>query len=219
MGGKIWVESNDGQGARFHFTMILNSAEEALSASSVPNLVRDVLPSNRRCLVIEHSQIVREHLCRDIGAVGLQGNSVANFDEAQNYLRSNRYSVIIVDGSLPRSEEFIRSVGDSTPSSRVIVTSYLGAAANIEGANVVTSVIKPIRRWRLFKALEQALNRSPTVIMEDEPVATPVEDQRKALATLAYRHPLRILVATLINYTNYSLPRTIQLIPRLPYSI
>lgn len=194
MDGKIWVESQEGVGTKFHFTMILNSAEEKAPDSPVPNLVREVSPEDRECLVIEHSAIVRELLCRDIGAVGLQGNAVSNFAEALDCLKINRYSILIVDGSLPKSETFVQEIADTNPYARVIVASNLGYATDTEGANIVATLIKPIRRWRLIKALQQALNRTPSVPMNEIDYFTPRDDQRQALSTLAFRHPLRILV-------------------------
>lgn len=194
MDGKIWVESQEGVGTKFHFTMILNSAEEKAPDSPVPNLVRQVPPDDRQCLVIEHSDIVRELLCRDIGAVGLQGNAVSNLAQARDCLKINRYSIIIVDGSLSKSDAFVQEVADTNPYARVIVASNLGYAADTEGVNIVATLIKPIRRWRLIKALQQALNRTPSVPMNEIDYFTPRDDQRQALSTLAFRHPLRILV-------------------------
>lgn len=219
MGGKIWVESQEGEGTKFHFTMILNTAEDKPPGSPVPNLVGNVPPEDRHCLIIEHSPIVRTLLSRDIGAVGLQGNVAANFSEAQYCLRLQRYSIIIIDGSLPRSDAFVSELGESDPYARVIVTSNLGTVAVLEGANVIATLIRPIRRWRLVKALETALNRSPTITMDEIDFFTPKDDQRQALATLAFRHPLRILVSLLAGFTNNSLLRTIQSTLRLRCNI
>lgn len=214
MGGKIWVESREGEGTQFHFTMILNAAEDKPPGSPVPNLVGNVPPDDRHCLIIEHSPIVRALLSRDISTVGLQGNAVANFSEAQYCLRLQRYSVVIIDGSLPRSEAFVHELAESDPYARAIVTSNLGTVAILDGPNVIATLVRPIRRWRLVKALETALNRSPTITMDEIDFFTPKDDQRQALATLAFRHPLRILVCPLNGFTNDSLPRTIQSILR-----
>jgi len=196
MGGKIWVESEECKGTKFHFTMILNAAEEKQPESQVPNLVRDVRPKDRYCLVIEHSRIVREHICRDISAVGLQGNAVSDFNEARSCLHLNYFSVVIVDASIPKSESFIRELHESAPESRVIVTSNLGTIANFDTDNVITTLIKPIRRWRLFKALEMALSKSPSINMVDlELLPVNTDGRKQLLATLAYRNPLRILLA------------------------
>lgn len=193
MGGKIWVESEVGKGTQFHFTMLLNSAEEKPPESPQPMFVRDVPHDRRQCLVIEHSSIVRDLLIRDISLIGLQGVAVQSFTEAQTCLQTRRYPVIIVDGSFPGSESFVKEVAAKSPTSRVLVTAVLGTASDLDGDNVVTTLVKPIRRWRLFKALEKALSRLPLAI-KDADFMTPKEVQRQILANLAFRHPLRILV-------------------------
>jgi DNA-binding NtrC family response regulator len=202
MGGKIWVESKEGIGTQFHFTMVLNATEEEPPLPTPP-LLSDVHPDDKRCLVIEHSLLVRELLCRDIGNVGLQGDAVPDFAEAQKHVRTTRYAVIIVDGSLADSNTFIRELVNVAPAARVILTSNLGMVPHLDDANVVTTLIKPIRRWRLINALDKALDRSPTATMRETMGlhnSTPREIRRQTLASLAKHHPLRILVLPRVNY-------------------
>src|SRR5579859_976073 len=164
MGGKIWVESQEGVGTHFHFGMVLNAVDE--TPSPPPGFVRDVPVEERRCLVIEHSGLVREMLSRDIAHVGLEGDAVGDFREARKLLGSTRYGVIIVDGSLLGSEDFDKEVGRLWPSTRLVMTSNLGMVVDFDDFNFVTTLMKPIRRWRLIQAVERSLNKSPIVDMK-----------------------------------------------------
>lgn len=192
MGGNIWVESEEGKGTQFHFTMVLNSVEDKPTEYVLPDFVRKSLLSNRQCLVIEHSPIVRDLLHRDVEVFGLNGITVPDFTVALASLRSNQFAVIIVDGSLSGCEAFINKVTEIDSSLRLIVTAILGRVAEFEDGKIVATLAKPIRRWRLFKALEAALSGEPIVTASDADLIAPMDRQR--LANLAYRHPLRILV-------------------------
>lgn len=214
MGGEIWVESYEGKGTQFHFTMVLNSAEETSVDYPVPGFVRDLPSEGRRCLIVEHSSIVRDLLCRDVGVIGLQGTAVSNVTEAQASIQLQGYAVIIIDGSLSGFESFINEVADIAPETRMVITSVLGTVAEVDRPNVVTTLVKPIRRWRLFKALERALTQLPTVKISDADIVSLNEMHPQALTNLAFRHPLRILVCPQSEYANRSLPKTIPSIPK-----
>jgi DNA-binding NtrC family response regulator len=195
MGGRVWVESEEGKGTQFHFTMVLNSVDKTVAEDSFPHALASLPDADQKCLVIEHSNIVRELLIREIGAFGLQPMAAANFDEASTCLQLNRFSVVIVDGSLPKADSFVKKLATSASNSRVIISSTLGTVTDFDGPNVVTNLVKPTRRWRLFKALEKALSGPPANNVKDaDDLPTSKELQKRTLTNLAYRNPLRILV-------------------------
>jgi hypothetical protein len=198
MGGKIWVESKEGKGTQFHFTMFLNTPEEQGPNLSIPGFVADAPLERRRCLIIESSLIVRNLLGRDIGALGLHESAVSSIAEAQICFQLNSYSVVVVDGGLSGADDFVKGLATTTPEARIIVTAVLGTGSDLDGTNIVTTVVKPIRRWRLVKALETALSRRPLCANAH------LDDLYKgikseALAGLGFRHPLRILVLPLVD--------------------
>jgi osomolarity two-component system, sensor histidine kinase CHK1 len=205
MGGKIWVESEEGRGTQFHFTMFLNTPEDKGPDLSIPTFVAEAPPERRRCLIIEHSPIVRNLLVRDIGGVGLQESAVSSIAEAQTCFQLNSYSIVVVDGTLRRADEFVKGLATSAPDARVIVTSLLGTASDLDEVNVVSTLIKPIRRWRLFKALETALSQSPLNMKVTDFGNLHKETKRRTLASMGFRHPLRILVRSLLDKSNIQL--------------
>ena len=197
MGGKIWVESEEGKGTRFHFTMFLNTLEDQGPDPSIPKFVDDAPSERRQCLVIEHSPIVRKLLARDIGALGLHNTAVASIAEAQTCFQLKSYSIVIIDGTLSEADQFVENRGTTAPDARIIVTSVLGTASDLDGPNVVTTIVKPIRRWRLMKALETGLSQSPLRKSVVDLCGLHKDTKRHTLASLGFRHPLRILVMSL----------------------
>jgi DNA-binding NtrC family response regulator len=200
MGGRIWVESEEGKGTQFHFNMILNSAEAKPSELLVPTIVRDIPAKERKCLLIEHSRIVRDLLMRDIQAVFLEGIAVDDVSAARDHLNSTSFRVVIVDSSLTGSDTLVKELGETTPDTRVIRTSNLGTVTDLTTNNLVTTLVKPIRRWRLVKALEKAISRAQVVPIRDADLTPPKDLPTQGLATLAFRHPLRILVLALAMF-------------------
>lgn len=208
MGGKIWVESEAGKGTKFHFSMVLNIAGDRAEAAPIPNLAQTVPLERRNCLLIEHSEIVRNLLARDIKAVGLHEEAVSNQDDAKSLVALKPFSVAIIDMSIPGSSAFVKELAEKCPDTRVITTSNLGNVADISTTNVVNTLIKPIRRWRLLKTLEKALSSTPMLspaeeeFLVDRQLGSPKENERQALASLGFRHPLRILVFTSSEVAN-----------------
>jgi signal transduction histidine kinase/HPt (histidine-containing phosphotransfer) domain-containing protein/BarA-like signal transduction histidine kinase len=193
MGGKIWVESDAGKGATFHFTILARAAAaSALPArqSPQPQLV------GKRLLVIEDNATNRRIITQRGQQWGMTVETAANSRDALAQLaQGDLFDAVILDLELPDkdglalAEEIRRQ-----PSGRYVPLLLLSSArpgndaANPLLATVAISVHKPIRPAQLLDALCRAM--SVQVQREKKPPVAPTLDP-----DLARRLPLRLLLA------------------------
>ena len=192
MGGKIWVESDAGKGATFHFTILARAA--AASAlpgwqSPQPQLV------GKRLLVIEDNGTNRRIITQRGQQWGMTVETAGSSREALAFLsKGDLFDGVILDLELPDKDglamaEQIRE----QPSGRYVPLLLLSSARTNDAAhplpaNVSVSIHKPIRPAQLLDALCRAL--SVQVQHEKKPPAAPTLDP-----DLARRLPLRLLLA------------------------
>ncbi len=193
MGGKIWVESETGRGATFHFTI----STRAPAAKSLPAW-QNTQPqlAGKRLLVIEDSPTNRSIITQRGQQWGLTVESVANRRDALAALaQGDLFDAVILDWELPDKEglalaEQIRR----QPSGRYVPLLLLswarpgGDDAHPLPASSSAAIHKPVRPAQLLDALCRAL--SVRVQREKKPPATPALDH-----DLSRRLPLRVLLA------------------------
>ena len=199
MGGSIWVESDAGKGATFHFTILANAAA---SVSQPGWQVAQPEFNGKRLLVIEDN-ISNQRLIRHRASQwGMTVECVSSAREAIEVFSGDReFDLAIIDLQLPDKDGIAlineirsRSTGRFLP---IVLLSSLRLRNDDPrpGRAGVSSVIhKPIRPVQLLESLAHALNvqlqrerRAPTTQSLD--------------SNLAARMPLQILLAddNLIN--------------------
>ena len=193
LGGRIWVESEAGQGSNFHFTILARAP-----ASSAPAPWQGAQPqlSGKRLLVIEDNATNQRLVTRRAQQWGMVVHSAATAREALLALSQNEpFDVILLDLQLPGADPgALAQQIRNQPRAReapLLLFSYVrphGDEPLSVWPGVTVPVQKPLRPAQLLEALCRAL--SIQLQREKRAPTAPLLD-----ANLARRLPLRLLLA------------------------
>ena len=173
MGGRIWVESEEGKGSRFSFTARLTLSEDQVRSvgpedahlENIPVLVVDDNSANRRML---------DHLLAGWGMrVSLAENGEDALAELHGALGKDQpFRLLITDAHMPEMDGFalIARVRADPELARTTVIMMLSSGdqrrdgVRCRQLGVAVYLMKPIRRAELLAAVLTALNHpSPAV--------------------------------------------------------
>jgi signal transduction histidine kinase/HPt (histidine-containing phosphotransfer) domain-containing protein len=193
MGGKIWVESEAGKGAVFHFTIQAKS-----SVSVTPSNWQTLQPQlvGKSVLIIEDNATNRDLMSYRLKQWGLNPETADNCRDALALLTEHpAFDAIIVDLQMPERDglalaEDIRALpAGESPALLLLSTVRLrGDDIRPAKAGIAGFVHKPVRPAQLLDALYRAL--SIQLQREKRAPVTPVLD-----SSFAARFPLRLLLA------------------------
>jgi two-component system, sensor histidine kinase and response regulator len=196
MGGRIWVESEAGQGSIFHFTARFGVVK---NVASRPTETDPAILDNVRVLVVDDNATNRQILERTLSYWRMRPTSVSNAPAALELLRGAEaagvpFRLMLSDCHMPEMDGFmlVEQVQQS-PDLASLVTIMLtsggqrGDGVRCKELGIAAYLIKPVLQADLLQALL-------TVLSAHEGVAKP--------ATVITRHtlregrlPLRILLA------------------------
>jgi signal transduction histidine kinase/HPt (histidine-containing phosphotransfer) domain-containing protein len=193
LGGKIWVESDAGKGATFHFTILAKAAQ-----STAPPPWQGAQPqlTSRRLLVVEDNATNRRILSQRAQQWGIKVETAATGREALRVISEGpAFDIGILDLQLPDMDglalaEEIRKLPAGRCLPLLLLTSVRLRGDDPRPAQNGISVFvhKPIRPSQLLDSLCRALNVQPQ--REKKAPSAPVLDPN-----LARRLPLRLLLA------------------------
>ncbi len=191
MGGEIWVESDEGKGARFHFVVRVDEANQSYdTVTGVGSAL-----SRKRMLVAEDHEASRQSLRKMVIPWGMDVEFAADATGLLARLQQEPVpDVLILDRELPDidAEKLVAQIRD-LPAGRslpVILLSHQRLRSSdevMQGLGVTHCLAKPARRSSLFDLLTRALANSDDT---RRPLKSAGLDQ-----TLAMQMPLRILLA------------------------
>jgi signal transduction histidine kinase/HPt (histidine-containing phosphotransfer) domain-containing protein len=193
MGGKIWVESEAGKGATFHFTIQVSAAAGNSAASwqaPQPQL------TGKRLLVIEDSATNRGIIAQRGAQWGMAVEATATGHDALALLAQGQlFDALILDLQLPDKDSLaltddIRKHAAGRYLPILFLSSVRAGGEDLRPLppGTAISIHKPIRPAQLLEALCRAL--SIQVQRDKKAPAAPTLD-----TDLARRLPLRVLLA------------------------
>jgi two-component system sensor histidine kinase/response regulator len=196
MGGRLWVESEPGQGSTFHFTAHFGLAKAptkphalapAISLRDMPVLVVDDNATNRRILEAMLTHWMMQPSLADGGWAGL-----AAMERAKE--AGKPFPLVLVDAQMPDMDGFtlaqrIKERPGLAGATIMMLTSagQRGDAARCRKLGIAVYLIKPIRQSELLEAILVALGQPSRG--KGRPAVVTRHSLREA------RRKLRVLVA------------------------
>ena len=167
MGGKIWVESEEGRGSHFHFTVRVGAADRKeikVGSAAPPQILRGV-----RVLVVDDNGTNRRILEGMLKRWEMRPVSAKGGEEALAQLVAARkagdaFGLIVTDMHMPKMDGFalverIRRRPELSAATIMMLTSagHRGDAERCQKLGVSAYLLKPIRQSELREAIARVL--------------------------------------------------------------
>jgi PAS domain S-box-containing protein len=197
MGGGIGVESREGEGSTFWFTLPL-TLDAAPHALPVPEVDLNGL----RVLIVDDNQVNRKVLHEQITSWGMRNGSYASGAEALEALRTaaragDPYDFVLLDYQMPGMDGAelavaIKADPKLSGAALVMLTSvgHLAEVKVLEGTGIDACLTKPVRQSYLLNTLATTRSRR----MQSSAPAGPETVVAQTPLDLKLAHPPRTLV-------------------------
>jgi CheY-like chemotaxis protein/HPt (histidine-containing phosphotransfer) domain-containing protein len=210
MGGRMWLESDLGKGAIFHFTCRFGGVKEM--APSGPPTSAPAL-NGVEVLVVDDNRTNCNIIAEILESWNMKPTAVSEIGEARKIIlgkgpEEGPYKVALIDASVPGSGgfELARWISQQNnidlPLVIMLTYPHLSMKVDFAAMGILSSVMKPVRPVELLKVLTEVLKISPskTASVERKWVEKPAEAVQ----------PLKILVAEDTHFNQKFIQRLLE---------
>jgi CheY-like chemotaxis protein len=186
MGGTIWVESEPGLGSSFFFSVSMEAAQAAVPDHQSPD--SSVLLSHS-VLIIDDSATNRRILDIQLKMWGMIPTCTSGAADALRKIEEEDFDLILIDFQMPEMDgvTLATEIRRRRPTPLILLSSSGELIAGEEAELFQAQISKPIKHSSMFNALLKVLRTKPEQLPE---IA-----QKSSQASMAAKHPLRILLA------------------------
>ena len=203
MKGRIWVESEEGTGSEFQFTIRLPAQEQQ---KPEPWDLQREQASGLAVLVVDDNRSSLQQLSANLKSWSMTTHQATSTEEADKLLAEHEMDLILFDGSLlnDAGQQFVvrhARVAGEAKGTPIVMMGAIGEEAGIReilGERCSAVVNKPVHQSLLFNRILQITSDGKTSKLTSIAASSTMD------ATLGDRIPLKILLAE-DNPTNQKL--------------